>query len=122
MLVVSDSIVKDVIPDKINKGGRNKLICIPGGTLPQIRRAVIDECKQSHVVSLILNVGSNHIPFESPIKISNQLSMFCEEIRVNLPDTRLLFSGILPKMIDTQTPYLILITIYTKPVEKVDLK
>ena len=103
LVVIGDSIVKYVNVDKINPNGRNKLICIPGGTLHDIRNALISESKQSTIESVILNVGTNHIPYESPIEISRQLSSFCNEIRVKLPNTRLLFSGILPKVNDKYT-------------------
>ena len=104
LLIVGDSIVKYVNPEKINPGGRNKLICIPGGTLPDIRNALIYESKHNYIDSLVLNLGTNHLSFESPTSIGEQLSNFCAEIRQNLPNTRLLFSGLLPKTSDYYTP------------------
>lgn len=104
LLIIGDSIVKYVDPEKINPGGRNKLICIPGGTLPDIRNALIQESKDNYIDSLILNLGTNHLPVESPISISENISNFCAEIRQKLPNTRLLLSGILPKSSEHYTP------------------
>ena len=100
VLIIGDSIIKHVDPEKINPGRRNKNICIPGGTLPDIRRALVAESKKNFIECLILNVGTNHLTFESPVSVSEQRANFCKEIRANLPDTRLLFSGILPKLYD----------------------
>ena len=104
LLVLGDSIVKHVDVEKIKPGGRNKCICIPGGTVHEIRNSLISESKKSEIGTLILNVGSNHVPYESPISISKQIISFCKEIRAVMPNTRLLFSGILPKLDDNLTP------------------
>lgn len=97
LLVIGDSIIKYVDADKLNPGGKNKLICLPGGTIQDIRDRLIEVSKHNFIDNLIINVGINHIPLESPLAIINQLKKFFKEIKNNLPNTRLLYSGITPK-------------------------
>ena len=103
LLIIGDSIIKYINTEKINPGGRNKHICVPGGTIQDIRRALISYSKENIIDCVILNVGTNHLSFESPVSVSDQLGLFCADIRSNLPGTRLLFSGILPKLDDGNT-------------------
>ena len=58
----------------------------------------VESHKKENISKLVLCVGTNHIPEESPDLVANNLLSLINEIRTHMPDTKLLVSSILPKI------------------------
>ena len=84
LLVIGDSLVRHVDVNKINENGTNKLICIPGGKIQDIRRKLIDTNNSFNIQKLVLCVGSNHIPDEPPDILSRNLLEFVSDVRKHI--------------------------------------
>ena len=97
MLIIGDSICRYLNVDLINPGGNNKLICRPGAKIGEIKEALINFESQYTVDKLIVHVMTNHIPEDTPTGIAKEMLGFVDDIQLNMPDTDLYISLVLPK-------------------------
>ena len=94
--LIGDSLIRHIDLEKINPNGPNKMLCKPGGKIGDVR----DQLKSvsgDNVKRLILCTGTNHIPSEKPSEIATQLVNLVRDAKLNLPDTQVFVSAILPK-------------------------
>ena len=98
LVICGDSIVKSIQPDLINPGKDNKLICLPGGKISHIRKAVIELSKSHTVKHLVLHVASNDTSSDPPAVVIRNMRSLIKEIKHNMPTTTLHISAVLPKI------------------------
>ena len=82
----------------------NKLVCISGGKIDDIRDEIMEVNTLHKVANCIIHVGTNLIPEEEPGLVSKKLLLFLKEVRQNMPRTGIHFSNILPKYGNTWLP------------------
>ena len=97
MLVISDSICRHLNVDLVNPGSKNKLICRPGAKIDEIRSALINFEAHYAINKLVIHVMTNNIPDEAPEEIAREMSEFIDDIKTNMPRTKLFVSLVLPK-------------------------
>ena len=97
LLVISDSICKHLKLDLINPGRENKLICRPGAKIAEVRQALVSIQSQYQINKLVIHLMTNNIPNEAPEDIARQMVDFIDEIKSNMPETKLFISSVLPK-------------------------
>ena len=98
MLIISDSIGRHLNVDLINPGGKNKLICRPGAMIEEIQNALINIESQYDIATLVIHVMTNHIPDEEPAEIAKEMLEFLDDIKLNMPNTNVFVSLVLPKI------------------------
>ena len=105
--MVGDSIIKHVNVDKVNQGGCNELFSFPGAKIDKIL-SEIKICNQKFdIEELLVCVGTNHISKEnpeSPETVVEKLLGMISQIRLNMPNTKLYVTGLLPKFHDGFNP------------------
>ena len=104
LVVCGDSIVKYLDVDQINPDKPNKLVCLPGGRIHDIRNAVVDLAKTHSVNHLVLHVATNNTPSESPKEVIEKMHRLIKEIKTNMPSTSLYISAVLPKTCSNWLP------------------
>jgi hypothetical protein len=95
-VIAGDSIVKHIDVSAIE--GKNKLICLPGARAHKVMLAVKKLSTEAHIKNLVLHVGTNSIPHNSVMQVSNELSQALMKIQLELPNTKIHYSAILPKI------------------------
>ena len=96
LLVIGDSIIKH-----INEGGVNIHKCVLGGRVSDIREELIELNRSKRIKKVIMHVGTNNFPNQSPSQVLRKILALVKEVRDNMPDTKLLVSAILPKHADS---------------------
>ena len=96
-LVAGDSIVKPVDVSVIG-GEDNRLICLPGATAVKVLHEVKKVAKTARIKNLVLHYGTNYIPGQDIASIIREVSDSLHRISHELPDTKIHFSAILPKV------------------------
>ena len=97
LLVIGDSCVSHLDVNRMYRGKRNKLICIRGGMIDDIRNAIKKTYAHHSITNCVVHVGTNHTPTEEPNVVSAKIISLMKELRSNMPQTGLHFSAILPK-------------------------
>lgn len=97
LLVIGDSILRDLDCEVINPGGDATVKCLPGARPED----VIDEfrriSKTDSYKRIIVHVGSNLIPKFNPSYVSAKIVECLETVKKLSPHSKLAFSQILPK-------------------------
>ena len=97
LLVIGDSILRDLNPNVINPGGDTTVKCLPGARPED----VIDEFRRisesDSYKRIIVHVGSNLIPKFNPAYVSSKVIECLETVKKLSPRSKLAFSQILPK-------------------------
>ena len=98
LVLIGDSLIKHVNLDLVNPGKNNELCCFRGATVDTIRKEIIDIDAKFSIKTLVLHVGSNCIPSDLPLSVTAQILDLVDQITVQMPNTKLLVSAILPKI------------------------
>ena len=102
LLILGDSITKYVIPSVIAKCHESQALnySIGGskvrGAYDQIRRFHAEH-ENANVNTIILHIGTNHLPRDKPEDTARKICKLMNHIRKEFPQTRILYSAILPK-------------------------
>lgn len=102
---MGDSIVKHIDVDRINPGGHNRKKALLGGKISDILNEIIDLNKKLDIQELLVHVGTNHVPYESPDVVFGQLMEMIKFLTDTMPDTKLYISSILPKGMKSDPDY-----------------
>ena len=95
-VIAGDSIVKHVDVDLLQ--GVNKLICLPGARPRQVHLAVRKLAKTANIKNLVLHYGTNSIALQSPLAVCREIADSLHRVQVEMPNTNIHFSAILPKI------------------------
>ena len=95
-VVAGDSIVKHINVDNLD--GNNQLICLPGARAHKVHRAVRDLASTANIKNLVLHFGTNNIPQQHPGEVTSEIAGTLKQLQLELPDTNIHFSAILPKL------------------------
>ena len=97
LLVIGDSIVRDVSGSVINPGGDTTVKCLPGAR-PDDVVAEFRKMSSAHSYKrIVVHVGTNLIPKFSPAYTADKIVQCMETIRELAPTSKIAFSHILPK-------------------------
>ena len=96
-VVAGDSIVKHLDVGSL-PGENNHLICLPGARAHKVHHAVAKLAKSASFKNLIFHAGTNSIPYKSTMDVCHELENTLKRLQLDLPDTALHFSALLPKM------------------------
>ena len=120
LVIIGDSIVKHINMDLVNPGKDNQLFCFKGGNVKTIRKEIIDIDAKLSIKSLVLHVGSNFIPADSPDLVAAQILDLVKEIQIQMPSTKIYISAILPKINADYNPGINFInsTLYNESLKK----
>ena len=98
LLIIGDSIVKHIKPDKFGTDVRAALVCVPGGNVQDIRKHLIDVHRNAaRIGKVILSVGTNHVPHQHPDTVAENILSLVNEIKTNMPATKVILNSLLPK-------------------------
>jgi hypothetical protein len=97
-LIAGDSITKHINIDSLGEGYVNELLCIPGARAHNVQRAIINHVKGAIPNDLVFHAGTNHIPQQTPVEVASDLSNTLKQLQIALPETKIHFSSILPKL------------------------
>ena len=104
LLIIGDSLVRNLDTKNINPGGDSHVECI-GGARPI---DVIDKframCKTEEYKRVIVHVGTNLIPKYSCANVADKITESLEMIRQLSPTSKVAFSMLLPKESDRFLP------------------
>ena len=101
-VIAGDSIVKHCNVNELE--GNNKLICLPGARCFAVHRAVSAFTKTATVKNLVLHLGTNHVPLQSPAGVATEIANTLKRVQLELPNTKIFFSAILPKYDASMNP------------------
>ena len=100
LLVIGDSLLRDLDTNVVNPGGDTTIACLPGAR----PRDVLDRFRKMTATHrfkrIIVHVGSNLIPKFAPDTCTSRIIDCMESIRELAPDSKLSFSAVLPKLGD----------------------
>ena len=97
-LIAGDSIVKHFGVDNLGEGYVNELLCIPGVRAHKVHRAILNHVKGAVPNDLVFHAGTNHIPQQTPDEVVRDLSATLKQLQLDIPETKIHFSAILPKL------------------------
>ena len=106
LVIIGSSIVKFVDAKKIErrKAEETETICIPGGKTSHVLQKV-KTLKDTHdIKKMIIHVGGNHIPHESPDTVIANLQNMLTKIKTIMPNTKIYYSFVLPRINDNYIP------------------
>ena len=103
LVIFGDSITKRIIPNNIVKCDENKALNYSQGGARV--KGIYDQIRQyksenpdADANNILVHVGSNHIPRESPESTAKKICKLLLYIREEMPKALIFFSGILPKI------------------------
>ena len=102
LVIFGDSIVTRIKPEAIMKCDENRAINLSkrGGKVKDVYKQIEyfkEEYKSTKVENVIVHVGSNHIPRESPKDIVKKLCKLLQRVKAEFSNAKIFFSGILLK-------------------------
>ena len=100
LLVIGSSIVKYIDAKKIERRNpeTSQTICIPGGKCHDILRKLKAMTNSHNVNKMVVHVGANHMPHDSPNDIARHLSNMYREIKTLFPKTLIYDSSMIPRL------------------------
>lgn len=101
LLIIGDSIVDSIDPQKVNPRGGTTVICIRGGTPNDILEAFRKQSTTKKFKRIVVHVGTNLIPVFSKEYVSDNIIGTMLQIKKLSPNSKLAFSSILPKYNDS---------------------
>ena len=104
VVLIGDSIIRHVDLDRVNPNQTNKKFCQPGGKIENANESLKDAYKKYNMKRLIICTGTNHIPKEDPATVSEKIINMVRNAKINMPDTKIFVSGILPKYGNSYAP------------------
>ena len=97
LVIVCDSIGRHLDLNRIYPQVNNKLVCLRGGKINDVKLAVEELHASFSIKCLVLHVGINHTPEEKPLHVANQLLSLIANVKRILPSTMIFYSAMLPK-------------------------
>ena len=97
LLVIGDSILRDVDTNVINPGGDTTMKCLPGARPEDVINEFRRISETDSYQRIIVHVGSNLIPKFSTSYVSAKVVECMESIKKLSPRSKIAFSQILPK-------------------------
>ena len=98
-VIAGDSIVKHV--DVSGLEGKSELICLPGARPRQVENAVRKLAKTANIKNLVLHYGTNSISSLPPLDICKEIEESVRRTQLELPNTSIHLSALLPKIDST---------------------
>lgn len=98
LLVIGDSLVRNVNGEAINPGGDTTIECIPGARPENVAETFRQLSKTKSFKRVIVHVGSNLIPRYSPAYVADKITDCLDVVKNLSPSSRLAFSSVLPKI------------------------
>ena len=98
LLIIGDSLVRNVSGEVINPGGDTTVECIPGARPENVAETFRQLLKTKSFKRVIVHVGSNLIPRYSPSYVADKITDCLDVIKKLSPQSRLAFSSVLPKI------------------------
>ena len=99
-VIAGDSVVKHWDVQEF-AGDKNKLICLPGARAEKVVSAVKDLASDTDIKNLVVHFGTNNIfhkSKQSPLDIANEIEESLKQLKRDLPNSKIHFSAILPKI------------------------
>lgn len=100
LLVIGDSIARDVESETVNPGGETDVEFLPGARPADVMERFRELSKTESYKRIAVHVGSNMIPAYSRSYVADRIVECMEMIRELSPDSKIAFSCILPKVGD----------------------
>lgn len=97
LLVLGDSLLRDINPAAINPGGDTTIECAPGARPEDLVDTFNELSKTKSFKRVIIHAGTNLIPKFSPITVAEKIIDSLEKIRKLSPHSKVAFSAMLPK-------------------------
>ena len=101
LLIIGDSLVDSIDPQKVNPSGGTTVVCIRGGSPNDILEAFRKQTASKKYKRIVVHVGTNLIPIFSKEYVSDNIITTMLEIKKLSPKSKLAFSSILPKYNDS---------------------
>lgn len=100
LLIIGDSIVRDVDSSVINPGSDTTIKCLPGARPDDVVAEFRELAKSTSFKRIVVHVGTNLIPKFSPAYTADKITECLEMIRELAPSSKIAYSHILPKVSD----------------------
>jgi hypothetical protein len=100
LLVIGDSLVRDLDVSVLNPGGDATVSCLPGARPRDVVRKFRQLTTTHRYKRVIVHVGSNLVPKFSRDTCSARIIDCMESIRELAPESKLAYSSVLPKLGD----------------------
>lgn len=104
LLIIGDSLVRNLEANNINPGGDTQIECIGGARPVDIVDKFRAMCKTEEYKRVIVHVGTNLVPKFSRANVADKITESLELIRQLSPKSRVAFSRLLPKEGDHLLP------------------
>ena len=104
LLVIGDSIVRDVSDSVINPGGDTTVKCLPGARPDDVVAEFRKLSSSASFKRIVVHVGTNLIPKYTPAYTADKIVQCMETIRKLAPTSKIAFSHLLPKESDRLLP------------------
>ena len=104
LLVIGDSLVRDVNPAIINPGGGTEIKCLPGARPEDVASEFRKLSNANSYKRILVHVGTNLVPKYSPSCVADKIVQCMETIRELSPNSKIAFSHLLPKESDALLP------------------
>jgi len=98
LLIIGDSLVRNVSGESVNPGGDTTIECLPGARPENVAETFRELSKTKSFKRVIVHVGSNLIPRYSPAYVADKITDCLDVIKKVSPRSRLAFSTVLPKI------------------------
>ena len=99
LVVAGDSIVKHInVEGMLSTVSANSLICIPGAKAHEVHKAVLTYARSATPNDLVIHIGTNHLPEQTPVEAAYEIETTLKQLQLELPDTKIHFSQIIPKI------------------------
>ena len=97
-LLLSDSIMRHVGFDNLCKGCDSYKLVVPGARCDRLLMELVALCRTHSFRSVIVHVGSNHIPHEDEEEAADAVIKLLDVVKQLFPGARVAFSALLPKI------------------------
>ena len=98
LLLIGDSIVKHCRGDAINPGKDTIIACHPGARSDKIAAEFKKLTENNTYDKIIVHCGINFVPQHSPTYVCDKIVDLLETVKGLAPNSKLAFSGLLPKI------------------------
>lgn len=97
LLILGDSLVRNLNPASINPGGDTTIECVPGARPDGLVEKFEEMIKSNSYKRVIVHGGTNLVPKFSPASVAERIIESLEKIRALSPESKVAFSSLLPK-------------------------
>lgn len=97
LLIIGDSLVRELDAQSINPGGDTIIECLPGARPDELTERFREMSKTDSFRRVIVHGGTNLVPKFSPTLVADKITRCLEMIRELSPNSQIAFSSLLPK-------------------------